>query len=368
MESGPRFALVLGGGAMRGLAHVGALRALEERGWSPAEVLGTSIGALVGAAWAAGFSPRELEEMVHGMRRRDVFVLARGDVALHRLRAPALYRAEPLELLLRGVLGDATFRELPRRLIVAAVEINSGQQVYFGLPGLDDVPVADAVFASCALPGFFPPRDIGGQSYVDGSLADHLPVHLAASRGHACVVAVDVGARDVLRADVPAAGFAAVYARAAEIVFERANSWHLASWTRPPLLLVRPAVEHVPMFGFRQGPALIAAGHRAMHEALDRGGDAVRTAEGGVHPRRLMQVRVARERCTGCGVCAALGPPGMFRMDAEGKAVVAHGLVEWSPLDGGYLRQCPTLAIMARPAGERTSRGGASTGTAPAAI
>ena len=57
------FALVLGGGGMRGLAHVGALRALEARGWEPAEVIGTSIGALIGAAWASGFTVREIESL-----------------------------------------------------------------------------------------------------------------------------------------------------------------------------------------------------------------------------------------------------------------------------------------------------------------
>lgn len=358
------FALVLGGGGMRGLAHVGALRALEARGWEPAEVIGTSIGALIGAAWASGFTVREIESLSLSLRRRDVFAMASADMALKRLRAPALYSAEPLDDLVRGMLGDVTFRQLGRRLIVNSVDINSGRQMFWGLPGLEDVPVADAVFASCALPGFLEPREIGGCYFADGALVDNLPVRLAAARGYRAIVAVDVGATSVLRADVQEAGFAAISARASEIVFQQAMEHHLGVWTAPPLLLVQPRVEHVPMFAFDHTRALVDEGYRATAAALEGAGAAVRAATGGIYPRRTVQIAVIRERCIGCGACVAIAPPGMFRMDGDGKAVGPDRPCEWSPIDGAFIRHCPTYAIMARPVvAAGASTGGASTGT-----
>ena len=91
--------------------------------------------------------------------RRDVFQVARVDVALRRLLAPALYRREPLDALVASLVGDITFRDLKRRLLVNTTDLHSGMQVMWGLPGLLDARVADAVVASCALPGIFPPRD-----------------------------------------------------------------------------------------------------------------------------------------------------------------------------------------------------------------
>ncbi len=364
-----RHALVLGGGGMKGLAHVGALRALDERGWAPAVVVGTSIGSLLGAAWAVGLTTAEISDVALSLERADVFSIARREMALRRLRAPGIYRAEPLEEVVRGFVGDLTFRELQRPLIVASVDINSGMQVFWGLPGLQDASVADAVFASCALPGFFPPRVIGGRHYVDGALADNLPVRLAATRDVDGVIAVDVGSSSVLRAEIQEQGFAAVFARATEIVFQQLLETRLAAWTSPPLLLVQPRVEHVPMFSFEHTRALIDEGYRAMDATLDLAGDEFRRAAGGIFPRRLVTVGVDRARCIGCGQCVARAPRGLFHMDAEGKAVGPPEPQEWSPVDGGYLRHCPTYAITAhpaRPGGAGAPTGGGSRDTAPA--
>jgi len=363
-----RFALVLGGGGMKGLAHVGALRALEERGWLPEVIVGTSIGSLLGAAWANGFTTAELTDVALGLERSDVFHVARRAIATKLIRAPAIYHGAPLEELIRGFVGGVTFEELGRRLVVASVDINSGMQVYWGLPGLRRVSVADAVLASCALPGFFPPREIDGRFFVDGALADNLPVALAATLGVDGVVAVDVGASSVLRAETQDEGFAAIFARATEIVFQQLLEVRLSRWAAPPLLLVQPRVEHVPMFSFEHTRELMDEGYRATDAALDQAGDAVSGAASGIFPRRLIQVGVDRERCIGCGQCVARAPQGTFHMDAHGKAVGPAEPQEWSPVDGGFIRHCPTYAITARPAapaaGGPTS--GGSRGTAPA--
>lgn len=361
----PRFALVLGGGGLRGLAHVGALQELDARGWEPAEVIGSSIGALVAAAWAFGYTLGELESIARSIKRRDVFRIAHTDMAFKRMHSPALYRTDPLDHLVRGLFGEATFADLPRRLMVGSVEINSGMQIFWGLPGLTHARVADAVFASCALPGFFPPRQIDGRWWVDGALVDNLPVRLAASRGHEAVVAVDVGASDVLRADVQDAGFAALFARASEVVFEQAKEWHLGAWHKPPMLLVQPRVEHVPMFSFDHTRELIAEGRRATAAAMDEGADAVCHAKGGIYPRRRVKLGVLKERCIGCGSCVAMAPAGYFRMDGD-KAIAREDPVTFSPMDGAFVRHCPAWAITVQtlPAAA-ASTGDGSRDTAP---
>ena len=107
-----RFTLVLGGGGMKGLAHVGVLQALEEHGRRPSAIVGSSVGALVGAAWAAGLSVSRLRDLAIALRRKDVFVVAHADMAFKRMRGVAsgtedlLLRFAP-GLDLRGQLDSA---------------------------------------------------------------------------------------------------------------------------------------------------------------------------------------------------------------------------------------------------------------------
>src|SRR5204862_75830 len=174
-----QFTLVLGGGGMKGVAHVGVLQALTERGFVPAQVVGSSVGALVGAAWSAGKSIAELRAIAVNLQRKDIFAGAHADMAFKRMRSPALFRREPLDHLLDRLVGNITFQELRNPLIVNTVDLNSGLQVFWGLEGLDEIPVRDAVFASCALPGYLPPREIRGRFYMDGATVDNLPVGTA---------------------------------------------------------------------------------------------------------------------------------------------------------------------------------------------
>src|SRR2546427_3829705 len=144
---------------MKGLAHIGVLQALTERGLLPTQIVGSSVGALVGAAWSAGHRIAELREIAINLRRKDVFAVAHADMAFRRMRSPALFRREPLDTLIERLVGDLTFQQLDYPLVVNTVDVNSGSQMFWGLEGLDDVPVKDAVFASCALPGSFRPAE-----------------------------------------------------------------------------------------------------------------------------------------------------------------------------------------------------------------
>lgn len=340
-----RFSLVLGGGGVRGLAHVGVLQALDEHRLTPAEVIGTSVGAIVGAAWCAGAEPRELRQIALQLRKRDLFQIAHRDMALRRMHAPAIYRPEPVADFVRGLLGDATFDDLAHPLLVNTVDINSGAQIFWGSPGLRDVSVADAVIASSAMPGFLPPHRIGERYFVDGAAAANLPVHPAARPDRDLVLAVDVSARG--RADLAFQhhGFPAVWARGLELGVQRMDEVALRAWTRPPLVLVRPRVWHVGLMSFHHNAALVEGGREAMHALLDTP-RAMPPGHGvGVYPRRRVRVDVLRDRCIGCGACVLSGPPGQFRLGDDGKAVPVDATPVWSPIDGYCVALCPTSAI-----------------------
>ncbi len=343
------YTLVLGGGGLKGLAHVGVLRALEERDFLPKDVVGSSIGALVAAAWCTGMSAEELEPIALDVRRRDIFRVAHSEMALKRMRSPALYREEPLEAFLAGLLSDITFDELQRPLLVNTVDLNSGSQIFWGAPGLSDVRVADAVFASVSLPGYLPPREIRGRYYVDGAAVSNLPIRIAAARNRDLVVAVDVGSSEVLRADQQNKGFAAIYARAIEIAVQTMRTTYLRHWERPPLLLIQPRVAHVPMFSFTHNHELVAAGYEATASILDEPDAIPDRDEVGVFPRRQYTVHVDRDRCIGCGGCLVHAPRGLFELDGDGKAAVTGAPQMWSPIDTGFVLHCPTNAIAVRP-------------------
>ena len=345
---------------MKGLAHIGVLQALSERGLVPTCVIGTSVGALVGAAWAAGHDPETLRDIAVSLRRKDIFVVAHGDMAFKRMRSPALFRREPLDLLLHQLVGDLTFRELERPLIVNTIDLNSGMQVFWGLEGLDDVRVADAVFASCAMPGYLPPREIRGRYYVDGATIDNLPLATARTMDVELVIAVDVSASSALREDTQEEGFAAIFSRATEIAMQATLELRLQSWTTPPVYFMHPRVEHISLFSFDHLRELVEEGYREAVAALEHPEDWPRRDSEGVYPRRPVTVRVQRERCIGCGSCLVQGPPGMFVLDAQGKAVVTEPDQIWSPMDGGFIRHCPTYAISARPSTVTRARGAAS--------
>ena len=341
---GRRVALVLGGGGLKGFAHLGVLRALEERGVVPTSVSGTSIGALIGAAFAAGMPQDEMTIRAEALQRRHLFQLNHVGLLLEQRRVKSIYLAEPLRALCRSVLPDGTFDELGIPTVVNTVDLDTGTLVPWGAPGLRDVSVRDAVYASCALPGFFPPGEVGGRVCIDGGTIDNLPVRIAAVDADV-VIAVDVGKTDLLPTrDLTLQGFVRVFGQAATVMMQALQQAPLDHWTGPPMLLVRPRVSHIDRFAFGQTAELVEAGYRAALAALDDL-DVVLEAAGGIFPRRPLQVSVDRARCTGCGLCVAMAPT-VMGLDAHRKAYALTREVNWSPADGDFVRHCPTEAIM----------------------
>jgi len=340
-----RIALVLGGGGMKGFAHIGVMQALEERGIKPTLVAGTSIGALLGAAQVGGMPISELRERASALRRRDLFRLNHFGMLLERMRSPSIYLEEPLRDLTRAVVPEGTFADLDTPLLVNTVDLERGAPVIWGSPGLQDVSVQDAVYASCALPGYFPPGKVGERLCVDGGVVDNLPVGIAALSAD-LIIAVDVGSNDLRPIkDGLSIGFANIYMRAATTMMHALQQFPLTHWNGPPMVLIRPRCGE-DWLSFTNIADTIDEGHRAALKALEDI-DAFSDQPGGVYPRRRFEIEVDRERCIGCGLCVSLAP-GLMGLDAQGKAYARTKTVDWSPADGDFVAYCPTNAIVAR--------------------
>ena len=181
----PRVGLALGGGSARGWSHIGVLRVLEGAGISPDIVCGTSIGALVGAAYAAGELDR-FEQWLLGMRMKDVVGFM--DVSLS---SGMLKGGRVMEFFRRNFV-DRPIEDLAMPFAAVATALHTGAEVW-----LRDGSTVDAVRASIAVPGLFTPVLREGMTLVDGGLVNPVPVSLARAMGADVVIAVDLGS-DIL--------------------------------------------------------------------------------------------------------------------------------------------------------------------------
>jgi NTE family protein len=279
------------------------------------------------------------------MRRRDLFRINHIGMIRDRMNSQSIYLEDPLRSLVEAVVPRGTFAELGVPMFVNTVDLERATQVVWGTPGLQDVNMQDAVYASCSLPGFFPPGRVGSRYCVDGGVVDNLPVEVAALWAD-IIIAVDVGTSEMEPIDdVQARGFANIYMRAASTMMHALQQFPLLHWAGPPMVLIRPRCDG-DWLTFGNTEQTIKEGYRAAAAALD-GWSAYLDQEGGVFPRRHVELDVSRDRCIGCGLCAALAP-NIMGLDTSGKAFARTRIVEWSPADGDFVQSCPTNAIIAQ--------------------
>lgn len=175
-----RLGLALGGGAVRGAAHLGVLSVLEREGIAPDVVTGTSVGAVLGAGVAAGVSSADMLERFHKARWTNIARPSWGS----RL---SVFDTNPLGQLLAEVTSAETFGDLALPFAVVASDILTGTSVV-----ITDGPLGEAVVASAAIPAIFEPVRRDGHLLVDGGLTDNLPVAAARALGADYVIAVDI--------------------------------------------------------------------------------------------------------------------------------------------------------------------------------
>jgi NTE family protein len=159
--------IALGGGGVRGIAHIGVLRALEAHQFKIKAIAGTSAGGMVGAVYAAGFSTEKIEQAISDFDPTSSF-------SRHPDDRPSLLGLGNIADKLSEMLADRTFDELEIPFAATAVSLYSGKEII-----LTKGKVLDAVLATVAVPGVFPSQEIGGRVLIDGGVLDPVPVLVA---------------------------------------------------------------------------------------------------------------------------------------------------------------------------------------------
>ena len=285
-SSAARIGLVLGSGSARGWAHIGVIRALERAGISPQIVCGTSIGALVGAAYAAG-KLEELDAWVQGLSWQSVMNL------MDWRMSGGLFEGARLVEWFRTRFDDPGIEHLPRQFACVATELTTGREVW-----LQDGPVIDAVRASIALPGLLTPVVNGGRLLVDGGLVNPVPVSLCRALGADIVIAVDLNwdliGRRAKVPDLPRAEGGQPQNSLIESIFGRFRQRSLQGTQAPSLVdvlttslnimqvritqsrlagepadvLIRPRLSGIVAMDFHRGAVAAAEGERAAEQAI----------------------------------------------------------------------------------------------------
>lgn len=293
----PIIGLALGGGAARGFAHIGILKTLLAHGIVPNVVVGTSIGAVVGGAFAAGHLDT-LEQWARSLQIRNV--LGYLDI---RLNGSGLIGGEKLASQLEASIGNTLIEELPCKFATVATEVRTGHEIW-----LTHGRVVDAMRASYALPGIFAPVLIGDRWLVDGALVNPVPVSAARALGAEIVIAANLSSdvfthsttiyahgapstpADALAEQPPRRrfgkffspertvkreffggggrpGISSVMVDAFNIMQDRITRARLAG--DPPDLLISPRVGQIGWFDFHRAADLIEFGARSAERAID---------------------------------------------------------------------------------------------------
>ncbi|HEV2132050.1 MAG TPA: patatin-like phospholipase family protein [Longimicrobiaceae bacterium] len=267
----PRTILVLGGGGMKGIAHIGAWKALEDAGIRPDAIVGCSIGAAIGASLAGGLGWRELAQIARSLVKDDIVLINRKAVWFGGVREQAVFDGDHYRAWLTRMLPIKSFDQARLPVRVNAVSLITGEEVWFGSGVQEEVPVVDAVYASCALPIYFPPARIKGDYLVDGGVLDVFPIRMAAAWGAERIIGIDVGS-DMLP---PAEGYfdhgmIAIHDRVLSLNLQQQRRSFLSNWDGPPLLYIRPRIGHLGGWDFDRTQFLLEEGYRAAREALAR--------------------------------------------------------------------------------------------------
>lgn len=295
--------LALSGGAARGFAHIGVVRVLAAAGLKPDVITGTSIGAVVGGCYAAGCLD-DFESWARHLTRRRVFGYLDFSLA-----GSGLIGGDRLFARLDAALGDLTFQDLPVRLAAVATELRTNHEIW-----LTRGRLSDALRASCALPGIFPPSRIGGRWLMDGALVNPLPISAARALGARLVVAVNLNADNFGRGTIiqdhgsdaeddlrrqaqklrtglrgraehlikrkffgtlARPGLSTVMVDAFQVLQDRITRARLAG--DPPDVLISPRLSRVNLFDFHHAAETIAIGTEAAERALPAIAEAVET-------------------------------------------------------------------------------------------
>jgi NTE family protein len=263
-----KVSVVLGGGGMKGLAHIGALKALHRHGIVPDEYVGTSVGSYIAALAAGGYHPDQIEDIGLSITRRDILDYNWLGLIMRAGRSRSLYRGKALHDYFRRTIPVDRWDDLKYPLYVTSVDLGSMQEVIWGMPGYREIPVHDCVVASCSIPGIYPPKKINEYHFVDGSLVDVLPVKVAVYNKADLIIAVYLEPREVTATHVEQKGVAAILQQSQSILSRTLVRHNLHYFEKAPIVLIQPHVAEHGIFDFDNNAAVIRAGELAAEVTL----------------------------------------------------------------------------------------------------
>ncbi|MBI5586493.1 MAG: patatin-like phospholipase family protein [Deltaproteobacteria bacterium] len=247
-----KVALVLGGGAARGFAHVGVIRVLEQEKIPINLIVGTSVGSLIGGLYAADPNSANLEWLAYSIEKEDIFDYS----VVYSRMGPV--QGDRLEKFVQTKAKGKNLEQLKVPFYPVATDLNTGQTWVFERGSL-----AKAIRASSAIPGVFQPVEINGRTYVDGGVTNNLPVDVARARGADIIIAVSIQKKinhpqissliDVILQSIDIMG--------RELVLYKC---------RDVDVLIEPNVGDVGMTEFSQKKKLMDAGMQAARQALPK--------------------------------------------------------------------------------------------------
>ncbi len=342
---------------MRGYAHIGVIRAMERLGLHVNEIVGTSMGAVIGGLFATGMNSKEVEEAASEISLKDYFKLKLLKFLVKGYRHASVYKGKVFHDFLQSAVPQKTFGELPMPFFCNALSLTRGASRFFGLPGADTVPVADAIYASSALPGIFEPIEIEGDHYIDGGMTESLGLRLAEARKSDLVIAVDLTYRDLHQPVPYRASLPHILFQTYEIMGMALNEHNLHQYVDSNVVLIKPKVDHVNLLETTPDVTdVVRVGEREALEVLTThpmtrymcDTSVVREVDRTISaPRDHVHLDVDMNLCINCGICAATCATDGYASVPLGDVVRKLHNYECTR-DMACERNCPTGAIRLR--------------------
>ncbi len=262
--------LVLGGGGTKCLSYIGVLRVLESRGIEISEYVGTSMGGMIAMLAASGVNSAGMAKIALPVSKKDFLDLNLAELLLYQTHARSVFKGDRLAEFLRQITPIDDFRKLPKPFFINSVDLVTGRNVFFGTPGYDDVPVHDAVYASCAIPGVFSPKKIGDAYYTDGGVVDNLPIRFAESRDPDLIIAAIPRFKAFPhRWDIEHEGGIVGTILRTNTMMIRAMVVNQIHACAKPLILIEPDLTDNELFSFDNINRMIFRGEHAALKILD---------------------------------------------------------------------------------------------------
>jgi len=289
-RSRPKIGVALSGGGLRGTSHIGVLKALTDHNIPIDYVAGTSAGAIVATMYACGYSPQQMQAIIHDINISDMVDLKvtssdlfkqgfkwlmNGRSRLWSVLPTGLIKGEKIEIFLAKLLPNRTVRDTKIPLAITAVDINSSDTVFFTSPlppnriilnarYYHNALLYEAVRASISIPGVFLPKKYRGMTLVDGAVKNNLPTDILSHMGADKIIAVDLGYAGQPNYEINSVG--EILMQCIEIMSREVTLMKSEQFAD---ILIRPQINDLNYKDLKQADEVIKCGYLAAYEKIN---------------------------------------------------------------------------------------------------